>query len=319
MAFVRSEADDIASDLWPEEYRQAICLRVNGRKLAGWERFPTSLHEMAGWATLIKDRDNANENRNNILVYKNSPLHSPGTFYPISVRLFGFLQSFQLGSHGNWQRIDHGNGHATEKVVLSCGGDIYDSAWKNQLDSLNLAGNFASKCLQMPLHRRYNSKRLFLQRRIFTAERSCSTASDVPSTAIPTQASYRSDMQAIDDECSVFHMDARGNVSSLREDSLNHGDFVEIDVEFDLVIARDNDRQTTLKAYLSFKDVVRLVPASDPSVYVATKRKPSGADHPSSTLIKRMRTGSTGQDTSPRCSTAKSQLAQKSTEQSSRK
>ncbi|KAI6142502.1 hypothetical protein BKA82DRAFT_149240, partial [Pisolithus tinctorius] len=72
-------------------------------KLAGWERFLTSLDEMAAWATLIKDSENANENHNNILVYKNSPLHSPGTFYPISVRLFGFLQSFQLGTHGNWR------------------------------------------------------------------------------------------------------------------------------------------------------------------------------------------------------------------------
>ncbi|KAI6142473.1 hypothetical protein BKA82DRAFT_149229, partial [Pisolithus tinctorius] len=65
---------------------------------------PTSLNEMAGWATLIKDSENANENCNNILVYKNLPLHSPGTFYPISVHLFGFLQSFQLGTHGNWQQ-----------------------------------------------------------------------------------------------------------------------------------------------------------------------------------------------------------------------
>ncbi|KAI6142503.1 hypothetical protein BKA82DRAFT_28398 [Pisolithus tinctorius] len=136
-------------------------------------------------------------------------------------------------------------------------------------------------------------------------------ASDVRSTPVPTQASYRGDRQVINEECTVFHMDAHGNVSSLQEDSLNHGDFVEIDVKFDLVIARDNDQQTTLKAYLSFKDVVRLVPASDPSVYVAAKCKPSGADHPSSTLIKRMQTGSMGQDTAPRCSTHKSQLMQK--------
>ncbi|KIO11378.1 hypothetical protein M404DRAFT_127429 [Pisolithus tinctorius Marx 270] len=104
MAFIRSVADEVASDLWPEENRHAIQLRVNGRKLAGWERFPTSLEDIATWASLIKDDNNTNENRNKILVYKSSPLFTPGAFYPVSVHLYGFLQSFQIGTHGNWQR-----------------------------------------------------------------------------------------------------------------------------------------------------------------------------------------------------------------------
>ncbi|KIN98404.1 hypothetical protein M404DRAFT_31407 [Pisolithus tinctorius Marx 270] len=242
MAFVCLEVDDITSDLWPEEFRQAICLRVNGRKLAGWEQFPTSLDEMAAWVTLIKDSENANENCNNILVYKNSPLHSPGTFYPISVCLFGFLQSFQLAS------------------TMAMGMPL--KKWCCR----------AGETFTIP-HGETNCIPSIWRRRIFSAERSCSMVSDVRSTPVPTQASYQSDGQVIDEERTVFHMDAHGNMSSLREDSLNHSDFVEIDVEFDLVITQDNDQQTTLKAYFSFKDVVHLVPASDPSVYVATKSK----------------------------------------------
>ncbi|KAI6145137.1 hypothetical protein BKA82DRAFT_4424707 [Pisolithus tinctorius] len=288
MAFIRSVADEVASDLWPEENRHAIQLRVNGRKLAGWERFPTSLEDIATWASLIKDDNNTNENRNKILVYKSSPLFTPGAFYPVSVHLYGFLQSFQIGTHGNWQRLNHGNGQATEKLVLSCGGNAYDAAWKNQLDSLNLAGTFASKSLQMPLHRRYNSKRLFLQRRIFTGDGASSTTLEAPSRAAIDQASHVNNLQSMNDDCSLFDMDLRGIISPLREDSLNHGDFVEVDVEFDL-------------------DVVRLLPASDPSVSVGVKRKVTVEEHQSSTLIKCMRTGLTAQNIGPSSSTRKPQ------------
>ncbi|KAI6146451.1 hypothetical protein BKA82DRAFT_4015957 [Pisolithus tinctorius] len=231
MAFVCLEVDDITSDLWPEEFRQAICLRVNGRKLAGWEQFPTSLDEMAAWVTLIKDSENANENCNNILAHS-----IPSQFV--------YLASY---SPSNWVLMEIG-----DASTMAMGMPL--KKWCCR----------AGETFTIP-HGETNCIPSIWRRRIFSAERSCSMVSDVRSTPVPTQASYQSDGQVIDEERTVFHMDAHGNMSSLREDSLNHSDFVEIDVEFDLVITQDNDQQTTLKAYFSFKDVVHLVPASDPS------------------------------------------------------
>ncbi|KIO12234.1 hypothetical protein M404DRAFT_125261, partial [Pisolithus tinctorius Marx 270] len=73
-------------------------------KLADWERFPNSLEQMGLWATVVTDPKNSNPCHNNMLVYKSPPCDSPGALFPISVQLFGFIQSFQIGRYGNWRR-----------------------------------------------------------------------------------------------------------------------------------------------------------------------------------------------------------------------
>ncbi|KAI6145791.1 hypothetical protein BKA82DRAFT_145411 [Pisolithus tinctorius] len=103
MAFICLKANTLAKDLWPEENKLAISLHVKGRTLADWEYFPSTLEEMTSWATIVNNGENTNWNHNNLLVYKSPPLCSPSTFFPVSVHLFSFLQSFQIGSHGNWQ------------------------------------------------------------------------------------------------------------------------------------------------------------------------------------------------------------------------
>ncbi|KIN96689.1 hypothetical protein M404DRAFT_33032 [Pisolithus tinctorius Marx 270] len=208
--------------------------------------------------------------------------------------------------------IDHGDGHAAKKLVLTCGGDIYDSVWKNQIDSHNLAATFTSKSLQMPLHHRYNSNRLFLQWQVYSASAPSSTMTATTTMCIDSQSSHVDSVQRIHEEGTLFHMDDCGQVSPLCEDSLNHRDFVEVDIEFDLVITRDDVSYTSLKVYLSFKDIVWLLPASNPSLSVSSKCKRDGVQPPSSTLIKHMRTGTSTENVNPNLSPQKALPVEKS-------
>ncbi|KAI6145792.1 hypothetical protein BKA82DRAFT_3940022, partial [Pisolithus tinctorius] len=125
---------------------------------------------------------------------------------------------------------------------------------------LNLAGTFASKCLQMPLHCHYNTNQLFLQHRISIMKASSASTSHMPSMLVDAQNSWSNNIQTPEDDYTLFDMNDHGDILSLGEESLNHGDFIEVDVEFDLVIAQDNVRHAILKLYLFFKDIVCLLP-----------------------------------------------------------
>ncbi|KAI5988183.1 hypothetical protein EDD15DRAFT_2172667 [Pisolithus albus] len=237
MSFISSEDHFLALNLWPITHSEMIAVRAGPKSLSGWEQFPRDLEGMFNWATIAKDASCTDKSRENIVIYRNPPTPAPDAMYPISVRLYGCLQSFNVGKFGNWDGYGSPPPHypyahqlfpydrdpstamrATQSITLTSGG--HDEAWQNQLDNLNIASAFASRMINWE----WNDALPILQ-------------------ITPTH------------ECIPLH-----------EILLNRFDFVEVDAEFNLVVSRPTDGSPTLKFFLSFKHLVRLLDASTSKV-----------------------------------------------------
>ena len=104
MSFLPSDNHPLAVDLWPSPYNAIIKRRCDIAQLQQWEQFPTSLNRLVKWATIAKLPSSTDHSRDHILVYKTLPASdSEDALYPISIRLFGFLEQFCLGDHGDWK------------------------------------------------------------------------------------------------------------------------------------------------------------------------------------------------------------------------
>lgn len=105
MSFLPSNNHALAIDLWPTPYNSIIEKRADVSNLQQWQCFPLNIERMVEWATVIKIPTSIpTDPRNRLLVYKTLPDSDPtSAYYPISVRLFGFLEDFYLGEYGGWQ------------------------------------------------------------------------------------------------------------------------------------------------------------------------------------------------------------------------
>ena len=104
MSFLPSDNHALAVDLWLAPYNTIIEQRCNISQLHQWQRFPTSLNHLVEWADVTKHPTSTDNARDRILVYKTLPASdSIPVVYPVSVRLFGFLEDFCLADYGNWK------------------------------------------------------------------------------------------------------------------------------------------------------------------------------------------------------------------------
>lgn len=186
MLFLPSANHVLAVDLWPSPYNTIIEQRATIPHLQQWECFPPMLDRLVEWATVTKHPSSLGNARDRLLVYKTLPTSdTEPVYYPVSVRLFGFLEDFCLGDYGDWKGFistiflaswphvllfdlsnDNWVKHAVQSLSLTSGG--HTVAWQNQLDRLNMACTLASCLLKLPLLKVQFSRRLYMQRRVFT-------------------------------------------------------------------------------------------------------------------------------------------------------
>lgn len=186
MSFLPSVTHPLAVDLWPAPYNTIIQQRASVTDLEQWQRFPLSLEHFVEWASVMRLPSTGPANgRDRLLVYKTLPdPNCTSACYPISVRIFGFLEDFCLGQYGDWQgyvsakqllsqlhtnNFIHSNDnramYAVQSLTLTSAG--HTVAWQNQLDRLNMACTFASRLLKLPLSKVQFERRLYIQRRVF--------------------------------------------------------------------------------------------------------------------------------------------------------
>ncbi|KAI6011249.1 hypothetical protein BKA83DRAFT_4502813 [Pisolithus microcarpus] len=76
----------------------------------------------------------------------------------------------------------------------------------------------------------------------------------------------------------ILQVTANHKCAALHEIHLNQFDFVEVDTEFNLVVSHGGGRSPTLKTYLSFKHLVRLLDVSSTKVTSSSSQKRSLED-----------------------------------------
>ncbi|KAI5997053.1 hypothetical protein EDD15DRAFT_2163207 [Pisolithus albus] len=165
MAFIPSKHNSLATDLWPPPHSEKISARAGPHDLQRWERYPCELEDMCKWALVAKDKSTMDKSRENIIVYRNPPDCTSNVLYPVSVHLYGCLQNFTVGKFGNWDGNPFTAKRAIQSLTLTSGG--HREAWRNQLEALNVASAFASRTLQIPLHRAHFPSQLYFQRKVF--------------------------------------------------------------------------------------------------------------------------------------------------------
>ncbi|KAI5996713.1 hypothetical protein EDD15DRAFT_2163578 [Pisolithus albus] len=236
MSFISSEDDLLALNLWPTTHSEKIAAHASPNTLLPWEQFPRNLQQMFDWATIAKDISCSDKSQENIIIYRNPPSPAPNAMYPISVRLYGCLQTFNVGKFGNWdgciialppcQRsanfFPHHSDlftarHATQSITLISGG--HEEAWQNPLDNLNVA------------------------------------------SALRAHPTWQ-----WNDALPILQVTTNHECIPLHEILLNPFDFIEVDAEFNLVVSRPKDGIATLKIYLSFEHLIRLLDASSSKV-----------------------------------------------------
>ncbi|KAG1722487.1 hypothetical protein EDB19DRAFT_1916663 [Suillus lakei] len=120
---------------------------------------------MAEWADVYKDTESKDPSRNRILIYKNVPNMAPDTVFPVAIRLQGLLRQFRVDRFGNWTGRDTDVHRAVQHATLSSGGN--KKAWDTTVTSINLACEYVSRRLHVPMQGIANDKDLYLQRRAF--------------------------------------------------------------------------------------------------------------------------------------------------------
>lgn len=268
MSFVSSEDQLLGLNLWPTSHSEMIAVRAGPNSLSSWEQFPRDLERMFNWATIAKDVSCTDKSRENMIIYRNPPTPAPNAMYPISVRLYGCLQAFNVGKFGNWDGDPSTATRATQSISLISGG--HDEAWQNQLDNLNIASAFASRMMKLPLHRPRFPSLLYFQRRVFRQADPdpCYGMQTICAGSLCAHPTWE-----WNDALPILQITANHECIPLHEILLNRFDFVEVDAEFNLVVSRPKDGSPTLKIFLSFKHLVRLLDASASKVTGSKSQK----------------------------------------------
>ncbi|KIN95610.1 hypothetical protein M404DRAFT_34053 [Pisolithus tinctorius Marx 270] len=270
MSFLPSSNHVLAADLWPSHISRIIESHVHVTDLLEWQHFPTSLSQFIQWGAVSQDHTVDKKSRSFLLVYKTILYNEPSSaVYPISVRIYGYLQHFSLGDVGNWEGDSSRAQYAVQTINLT--GNDLDIAWKNQLDRLNLAATFASRALKIPLAQTQFRRQLYMQHKVFDKIPPPSLQQLSASSTDPLQVNpHMRDGPHMptgpwkwNGPIEILDLQKDGTIIPIHEILLTSGDLVEVDAEFDLVIGRGRTGSKHLQVFLSCKQVLRLQPASD--------------------------------------------------------
>ncbi|KIN97960.1 hypothetical protein M404DRAFT_31774 [Pisolithus tinctorius Marx 270] len=262
MSFLPSPNHLLGADLWTEDLQRIIHSHASVQDLQQWQSFPTSLCHMVEWATVARDPTSTNRRWSHLLVYKMLPIPEPyGVLCPVSICIYSFLDKFCVSDFGNW------NGNAT--------------AWRNQLDRLNLAASFVSQVLKLPLPSIQFRSHLHMQRRVFTKrpiEAQPTIAQDVP--VVCNMTAQNANIPKLPDHpwewngpMEILERSEDGTITPIHEVLLSRGDFIEVDTEFDLVVVQTQASKSHL-----------LVPVVSPSCELLPDPLPQPTEAPSSSL-----------------------------------
>ncbi|KIO10711.1 hypothetical protein M404DRAFT_20963 [Pisolithus tinctorius Marx 270] len=294
MSFLPSPGHLLGADLWADDLRSIIHGRRPIHELRQWECYPTSLCNMIEWAAMARHPSPPDRRRSHLLVYKTLPTPEPcNALYPVSVRIYGFLDRFCVGDFGNWNGDCTRTANAVQSLSLSSMGN--SAAWRNQLDRLNLMASFASHVLKIPLPSIQFRHHLHMQRKVFTKnlkhpfelqearDRLASPTQIVtPQNAhVPRLPEYPWQWSG---PLEILEMGEDGNIMPSHEVLLSRGDFVEIDAEFDLVII--------LRLQSARPSQARICIMLSPRITAIAALQPTGPSlsAPSPTEVRRMRT-----------------------------
>ncbi|KIN94266.1 hypothetical protein M404DRAFT_35242 [Pisolithus tinctorius Marx 270] len=282
MSFLPSPNHLLGADLWTEDLQRIIHSRASVQDLQQWQSFPTSLCHMVEWATVARDPTSTDRRRSHLLVYKTLPIPEPyGVLYPVSVRIYGFLDKFCVGDFGNWNGDCVRAAYAVQSLSLCSAGNA--TAWRNQLDRLNLAASFASRVLKLPLPSIQFRSHLHMQRRVFTKrpiEAQPPIARDVP--VVRNVTAQNANIPKLPDHpwewngpVEILERSEDGTITPIHEVLLSRGDFVEVDAEFDLVVVRTQASKSHLRVFLTCKQVLRLQTARIPTEAPSSSLRPT--------------------------------------------
>ncbi|KAI6142814.1 hypothetical protein BKA82DRAFT_25679 [Pisolithus tinctorius] len=293
MSFLPSPDHPLGTDLWTDDLQALIKSRANIRELQQWECFPTSLTQLVEWATVAQHPTCTDRRRSHLIIYKTLPVPEPcGVLYPVSVRIYSFLDKFCVGEFGNWTGDCAKAAYAVQSLSIS--GTRNTIAWRNQLECLNLAATFASHVLKIPLPAKQFRGHVHMQRKVFTKDLH---PPDDQVTPPVNSAPQNAHLPKLPDypwvwngPVKILECNRDGTISPIHKVLLSQGHFVEIDAEFDLVVVRTHTSRTHLRVFLTCKQILHLQSAR--SVQASGTAWP-----PSSyTEIKRMRANATTDD-----------------------
>ncbi|KIN94054.1 hypothetical protein M404DRAFT_35427 [Pisolithus tinctorius Marx 270] len=292
MSFLPSSNHPLGANLWAEDLQPFINNCANIHKLQQWECFPTSLAHLVKWASVARHPTCADRKCSHLIVYKTLPVPEPcGVLYPVSVRIYSYLNKFCVGKFGNWNSDCSKAAYAVQSLSIGSTGNT--AAWRNQLECLNLAATFASCILKIPLPAIQFRGHVHMQRKVFTKvlhpPGDCVTppVCNTPQNAhLPKLPDYP---WVWNGPVEILDCNSDGTISPIHEVLLSRGDFVEIDTEFDLVVIWTHTSRTHLRVFLTCKQILCLQAAH--SVQISNMARP-----PSHTEIRHMRANTTTED-----------------------
>ncbi|KAG1811914.1 hypothetical protein EV424DRAFT_1542324 [Suillus variegatus] len=236
MSFLAASENTMVFELWPTPMRKEIQRLPGDNDYASWELFPSSLQAMAEWADIYQDRERKDKSRDQILIYKDIPDAEPDTVYPVTVRLQGLLRQFCVERFGNWSGQEADAVRAVQYVVIASGG--HTKAWRATINSLNLACEYVSRRLHLPMQGIPDKKELYLQRRAFIKR-------DKPRDAkVPTLTAMQDpngkylciqDNWSIVCPLTIAELTGAGKILPMDAVLLTEGDFVDVGAELDFV------------------------------------------------------------------------------------
>lgn len=263
MSFLTATEETMVFELWPTPMRKQVRRLKGDHDFEPWDIFPATLSEMATWADVYKDPARKDTSRNHILIYKSVPNTKADTVFPVAIRLQGILGRFRVDRFGNWSGNEGDVARAVQYVTMSSGG--HQAAWDATINSINLACDYVSRRLHLPMQAMSNKKDIYLQKRAFVKR---DQPYKIKEPLLTDDEDPGRKYMRIQDLWSVMRplrtadLTDTGKILAMDAVLLTEGDFVDVGAELDFVVNRDRHKGTTLKCFLSCDHIVRLMPAS---------------------------------------------------------
>ncbi|KAG2084533.1 uncharacterized protein F5147DRAFT_659796 [Suillus discolor] len=161
---------------------------------------------------------------------------------------------------GNWTGRETDVLRAVQHITLSSGG--HKEMWDSTIASINLAGEYMSRRLHIPMQGIAYDKDLYLQRRAFikrheplqTKERILKAIEDLEDKYFHIQGCW-----IPQDPLRVAQVNETRKVVPMNSVLLTEGDLVDIGAEIDFVIHRDRHVRATLKCFLTCTYIMRVI------------------------------------------------------------
>ncbi|EGO21694.1 hypothetical protein SERLADRAFT_410252 [Serpula lacrymans var. lacrymans S7.9] len=198
---------------------------VRAAELQKWQIVPHTLDKMLEWVHVMQDEDCVDSTRGYQLVYSLPSPEVEGEVYPMSIRLHGFIKMLQLATLGNW--------NGSSQAVAS-----YNFFFKRDSQIASIHAKQSSKSL----HAKNSVQPDFL------------AAPDNPNH-------YYERISAewnTNDKLPVAKYNATNQLTAIKHLLLSPGDFVEVGVEFDIVVRRGASGQKTVKVFPTFTHIIQL-------------------------------------------------------------